>query len=773
MMKLSTKRTMAMALTLALTAGTVLAPAADSTAAAKPGITAAVSMKVGAEKKLSITKNGFTIKNVSAKSGNKSIVSVTDTSLKKVYLKAKALGATTVTTTVKAKKGKTTKSYKLKTSVTVKDATPSTDPTADPTTPTIAPVNPTAAPVNPTTAPSGSIIVGTQAELENALHNGYTSITIGSAALTLTIPTGTYKNVALVINAPYAGIVNYAEFKSIVINTVSSYTEYGNNNNITVASNKSAAVNIFTNGTVQSLNIVPAGDATAHRIDIRSGVINTMNLYAGTKATVSTSGTAIVARMNADNACNVDLSMNNTSMVQSFFMKGSAQASINGNPTRHIIVDLTDATTAARVNVYSAIVDRVSTKEATIPNAEYVVINRTTTAITNYVTRTNGSTYMATIQPGNTGVETLTATISSADAGNNYIIFYCPSYLKLDDTRFEFTLRTGSTAGTVVNTSKTVTALSSVYYYQLTLNQPLQSGTYYLTMQTSLAYQLAPLSFTINSSTINFTQNNLTAGSTVGYTKVIGIDTSSLQYIVNNSPSIPNPSSVSWSNFPSNNEVAMELNQYIHVRAKNGTTQIASVPVNNAARIKGEAERIAANGTIDDVIYEATVDGGFTQVDLTTRSRWSEVAALIDEADGRIQLYTNVGGNPRTLVNYARYQTLVAQFDATSDTFIVDANYPGSGQNYNIGSDVNSMEDAINRLKTSPLVPKDFTGITGSGEIVTISITAWQPLVGATFDKTSGNWFRMLNYAVAGRKTGYYLADEASQTVQVHASYVD
>lgn len=85
--------------------------------AKKPAIKSKITMTVGATKTLSITKNGWTIKTVKAKSSNKK--ATVKVKSKKVMITAKKSGSATITTTVKAKKGKTTKTYKLNTKVTI------------------------------------------------------------------------------------------------------------------------------------------------------------------------------------------------------------------------------------------------------------------------------------------------------------------------------------------------------------------------------------------------------------------------------------------------------------------------------------------------------------------------------------------------------------------------------------------------------------------------------------------------------------------------------
>ena len=771
-------RTLAVAMTLALAAGSVATVMTDASAAAKPTMALTTKVNLGKVKKLSITKNGFTIKKVTTSAKNKNIVDV-DCTKSAVFVTGMRVGNTVVTTKVKAMKKKTTRTYKLKTKVYVQDST------ASQTTPTPEPAGtpaPTAVPssepsVSPSASPSSEVVVGTQGELDIALRSGATKITIGSTASYLTIQSGTYKNTELTINAPYANVVNYATFKSIKVSTINSMTEYGSKNSITVSSNKAAVINVMTSSSVSSLTLTPSGNLTNHRVDARSGTIDNLNLSAGTKATVSLSNSAVISRMTEENNGQVDLKTDNSSQVQTFIMKEGAQATVNGNSTRKAVVDLKEATNAARLSVYATVIDKVLTKETTISKPENVVINRTTLAISNQITRAGGTTYYANIAPlvEPTKKESITIGVTNANLGNTYIEFYSNTYLKLDDSKFEFMVRKGSSSGTIINTNHRAASTDSTNYYRLTLNQALEAGTYYVTMSTSLNYQLAPVSFTIKSSGINFTMNNLVAGKTFGTTKVTGIDTQGLQYLVNNEAAVTSPNTKTWNDFPAknaNNEIAVQQDQYIHLRVK-GATTVSTVQVTDAGWICGEAERVAAVSAIGGVISAANRDGDFMMDNLNTKRRWVEIKNLVDEAQGRIAVYEKKGGKAANLTNYSTYQSLYTQFTDTSKKLIVDVAYPDTDRSIPLGANVTSFNRAFAVINNSLLVVKQFSGATGAGEPVNIVIAGWGTVEGDDrFDQEGGNWFRATSFEVPGRDD-YCVALDQYEKVQFFGVYKD
>ena len=766
MMKKSATRTVALALALALAAGGVTTPAPDSVAAAKPKLAETASVNVGKVKKLKINKNGFTIKKVTATVENEAVAfaSTTKTMVKVAGL---AVGTTVVTTKIKATRNKVTKTYKYTTVVTVKD--PSAQPSSTPApTATAAPTASSA----PTGSPSSAVTVTNQTELDNALRGGATNIVIGSSVANLSIQTAQYKNTDLTVNAPYANLVNYATFKSIKINTINSFTEYGSGNSITVDSNKAVALNVMTTSSVANLTLKPAGNATIHRVDARSGSITNLVVAANAKATVALSNTAFVNWLTQDAGAQVDLNLSGSSFVQSYALRGNGQATIAGSSSKRSILDLSDANTSARVNVYAVVLDKVLTKETTITNADYVVLNRTSVAISNLITKANGTTTYSSIAPlvQPTTKETIKLGVTDASLGNSYIEFYSATYVNLNDKQFNFQVRKGSSSGTVINSNQVAEYTGYTYTYRLYLNQALTEGTYYVTMSTSLNYVLSPVSFTIKGSGINFTLNNLTAGSKMGYTKVTGLDTSNLQYLVT-SEATPG-SGKTWSNFASDKEIPVQEDQYIHLRVKNTTTTTtATVCVSNAYVIKGEVERIAAAGTVGAVVSESYTDGDFSLTNLNTKRRWVEVKKLVDEAMGRVVVYENMGGNSSKLPNYSEFTKLYNQYTDTSKKLVVDVTYPDNLLVYEIGSDVTTPEMAISKIMSDSRIDKSFTGVTGAGETVTLKINGWY-LVDEYFDSVYGNWYEATTTTVVG-KSSYQLADDLYSEIQVRVEYDD
>lgn len=94
-------------------------PTDADAAAKKPTLATKATVNVGKTKKLSIKKNGFTIKKVTSKSSKKSVATVKATK-KAITIKGVKAGAATITTSIKATKAKKTKTYKIKTKITVK-----------------------------------------------------------------------------------------------------------------------------------------------------------------------------------------------------------------------------------------------------------------------------------------------------------------------------------------------------------------------------------------------------------------------------------------------------------------------------------------------------------------------------------------------------------------------------------------------------------------------------------------------------------------------------
>lgn len=118
-------------MTLFLT-GIVVSDATLSMAAAKkPTLSTKATVNAGKSKKLSVKKNGFIIKKVTSKSAKKSVATVKATK-STITIKGVKAGSTTVTTSIRATKAKKTKTYRIKTKVTVKASTSiPEDPTID------------------------------------------------------------------------------------------------------------------------------------------------------------------------------------------------------------------------------------------------------------------------------------------------------------------------------------------------------------------------------------------------------------------------------------------------------------------------------------------------------------------------------------------------------------------------------------------------------------------------------------------------------------------
>ncbi|MCR4732695.1 MAG: hypothetical protein K5819_05705, partial [Lachnospiraceae bacterium] len=198
--RLSAKRVIALITAfLFVLSGMPLSSISAQAAVKKPTIAKSATLKVGTSKTIKISKGSYKIVSVKVSSSKKSVATVKASGKAAIKVTGKKAGKATITTRVKAKKGKTSKTFKLTTKVTVKKAT-KPEPTVD-----------------------TSKTVNTQDELVAALaDSSITQITIGQDATSITIPAGDYSKVDLIVDAPKASITNNGVFKSITIKAIAA-----------------------------------------------------------------------------------------------------------------------------------------------------------------------------------------------------------------------------------------------------------------------------------------------------------------------------------------------------------------------------------------------------------------------------------------------------------------------------------------------------------------------------------------------------------------------
>ncbi len=267
------RKALAGILALALSVTSVSVPVKKGSAAKMP-VLSIKRLTVSEGKKKAVTIKNLKSAKISSlivKASKKSIVKIKKNTKRKFTVMGKKAGIVTVTAKVKLKKVKgKQKSYTLKLKVTVKKVkkAPSTEPslavsvseepakspepekTPDPTKePETTDTPEPSMEVTPevTVAPSqevkvvNKVMVTTQKELEEALSQTVkgqeeTELTIGKEAVNLTIPSGDYQTVDLLVDAPKADIVNNGVFRSIMIQSIASdtWTENAKGNKIAV-----------------------------------------------------------------------------------------------------------------------------------------------------------------------------------------------------------------------------------------------------------------------------------------------------------------------------------------------------------------------------------------------------------------------------------------------------------------------------------------------------------------------------------------------------------
>lgn len=440
---------LALLLVVTMTPGTLTVEAAK-----KPSIKKTVSTTISGTKTLKITKAGYTIKSVKVKTSKATVAKATATKSKLTVYGIKA-GKATITATVKAKKGKTTKSFTLKSNVTVKAPTGKLSAAALKVGETAAAsvsgipskasvvyastddaVAAVAADGTVTAAKAGSAditakitfpktkfakktvktvvcgtvtvtakeeadtdtekTVATLEELKAALANQkITKITIGEKATTLEIPAGIYRTVDLVVNAPKATIVNKGVFKTITIKAVAphTYTEDAKGNSITVENAEAINLEVAASAEVAELNF--AGTATVNSTVTVSGTVTAMNVTSKAPVSVTAKDNAKVDTVVVKEASDFNLSAADKAQV------GTLTVDAPGAD-----VDLTLAGTAKVENVN--VTEKAATATATGQTKVDIIAAGSGTVGTVATTATNASVKV--VANDNASVETLKVT---------------------------------------------------------------------------------------------------------------------------------------------------------------------------------------------------------------------------------------------------------------------------------------------------------------------------------------------------------------------------
>ena len=330
--RLSAKRVIALITAfLFVLSGMPLSSISAQAAVKKPTIAKSATLKVGTSKTIKISKGSYKIVSVKVSSSKKSVATVKASGKAAIKVTGKKAGKATITTRVKAKKGKTSKTFKLTTKVTVKKAT-KPEPTVD-----------------------TSKTVNTQDELVAALaDSSITQITIGQEATSITIPAGDYSKVDLIVDAPKASIVNNGTFKSITIKAVAAntWTEKGKGNRITTSSKNPVHIIIETLQNVASL-MFKGTSSQQNLVEIKSGTVGDIAIVSAEPVKILTQGTSKIENVEVQSAANVNVTVSDTAEVSKVEVTGSgANVGINTSDNAKIdSVDVASSANSAAVNV--------------------------------------------------------------------------------------------------------------------------------------------------------------------------------------------------------------------------------------------------------------------------------------------------------------------------------------------------------------------------------------------------------------------------------------
>ena len=293
--RLSAKRVIALITAfLFVLSGMPLSSISAQAAVKKPTIAKSATLKVGTSKTIKISKGSYKIVSVKVSSSKKSVATVKASGKAAIKVTGKKAGKATITTRVKAKKGKTSKTFKLTTKVTVKKAT-KPEPTVD-----------------------TSKTVNTQDELVAALaDSSITQITIGQDATSITIPAGDYSKVDLIVDAPNASITNNGVFKSITIKAIAANTwiEKAKGNRITSDNEGSAHIVLGAGASVAAI-LVSSDSVGGITIEVTGGSVANLTITGTEKVNLVLSGAASVGTVSVQAASKVDIAATGSSTIE-------------------------------------------------------------------------------------------------------------------------------------------------------------------------------------------------------------------------------------------------------------------------------------------------------------------------------------------------------------------------------------------------------------------------------------------------------------------------
>lgn len=301
---------------------------ADSFAASKPSVAKSAKVSVGSSKKLSIKAKGFKVKKVTAKSSDKSVAKVKATK-SAITVSGVTAGKATVTTTVKATKKGKTKSYKLKTKVTVSDGTKP----------------------DPSIGPLEEVTVDNQAALATALENAKNArITLKSNDENFDIKEGNYPNVDLVVDTPNAFINNQGVFRSITIKALKSsgWVEKGEGNTITVSAADQLVFEVHNVAKVKSLTYT--GTAKNLQTIKVIGNLDNLNIASAEQMAITVSDSAKLGTMTFSGATKSDVEIKDLAKVDKMVIS-NAGADISMKIKVDAVLNSIDITKAATVLV--------------------------------------------------------------------------------------------------------------------------------------------------------------------------------------------------------------------------------------------------------------------------------------------------------------------------------------------------------------------------------------------------------------------------------------
>lgn len=335
------KKVFAVSLSIAMACS--LLPAANpvTASAAAPYVslkTTFKTLKVGQSYKMTLKNNTVSWKIKKVETTDKKIATVYGKTTSSVMIKGKSEGRATVRVRLQTAKRKKNNTKTLRCRVKV--------------------VTSTTTPTNPVTPTQTDATVTTQQELTDALANtSITKITIKPAsAVNFTIPSGTYSNVDLIVDAAQSDITNSATFKSITVENIKpeTWTEKGAGNAFTWKAANGRLV-VDKGASVRAITLPTANAKVA--IDVQEGTIAAINVTAKVELSLTgklAEGAAAIAISFSSAATDAKLTtaikvaVTTMAKIAAIFEKGAEDSTVKLDAA-NISVDVTNNTTKAIV----------------------------------------------------------------------------------------------------------------------------------------------------------------------------------------------------------------------------------------------------------------------------------------------------------------------------------------------------------------------------------------------------------------------------------------